>query len=98
MPLMRLMSFDTVGHRFALSLTEGEHGMKRIDSERTFHGIGLASIARIAAILFAVGFFLLRGLYAGELPRVETRKGHVKVLHGNSNGADAARSRVAGSA
>jgi hypothetical protein len=67
--------------------------MQRIDAGRSFNGIGFASIARLAAILFAVGFFLFRGLYAAEPPRVETRNGYVEVLHGDGDDTDAARAR-----
>ena len=44
-------------------------------------GLSLGVIARIAAVVFIVGFFLVRGLYAAEPPRFEEHEGEVEVLH-----------------
>ena len=66
---------------------EGEYGMKEIRSNRTYSGVGIGTIVRIGAILLAVGFFLLRGLYAGEPPPIDTRKGLVDVVHARGDGA-----------
>jgi Gametolysin peptidase M11/NPCBM-associated, NEW3 domain of alpha-galactosidase len=44
-------------------------------------GLRLGVIARIAAVVFIVGFFLVRGLYAAEPPRFEEHEGEVEVLH-----------------
>lgn len=55
--------------------------MKKSRYDRGFDGFRLGFIARLAAILFAVGFFLVRALYAAEPARQEIHEGEVEVLH-----------------
>lgn len=44
-------------------------------------GLGVSVIARLAAVVLIVGFFVVRGVYAAEPPRFEEHEGEIEVLH-----------------
>jgi len=78
MPLQRVADFGAAWPPSCLR--KNERDMKPIHSKTNFPGLRLSSLARIAAILFAVGFFLLRGMYAAE-PQVGKRQAGIMAFH-----------------